>query len=266
MFVKQAANVLDLLEFFAQHKHAATLAEIAQHFGWPRSSTFNLIGTLTSRGFLFEPRSRGGYYPTPRWLRLSQELMAVDSIPESVLQTLREIADLTGETSAIAVPAGPNAVYLEVIESPKAVRYSAQVGKIIPLHATTTGRALLSQYSPRDRATLLAKSSFTAYTPSTLMSAQAVELEIERSLKRGWFESNAEFTPDLGGVAIPLPVHDRQFALLVGGPMFRIQPHYEEVAAVMRAAIEKRFPGLLPAKPAAATVRAARKSAPRRKT
>lgn len=248
MLVKQAANVLDLLEYFAQHKQTATLTEIAQHFGWPRSSTFNLIGTLTARGFLFEPRTRGGYYPTPRWLRLSQELTAVESIPESLQQILREIADLTGETSAIAVPTGAKAVYLEVIESPKAVRYSAQVGKTIPMHATTTGRALLSQYSPRDRAAFLDKVSFKAYTPTTLMSAEDVELEIERSLKRGWFESNAEFTSDLGGVAIPLSVNDRQFALLVAGPMFRIQPRYEEVAAAMRSAIQKRFPELLPAR------------------
>ncbi len=35
--VKQAANVLDLIEFFAQHKRPAALAEIAKHFDWPRS-------------------------------------------------------------------------------------------------------------------------------------------------------------------------------------------------------------------------------------
>jgi DNA-binding IclR family transcriptional regulator len=50
--VKQAANVLELLAFFAQHRRPASLAEIAKHFEWPRSSTFNLLGTLASRGFL----------------------------------------------------------------------------------------------------------------------------------------------------------------------------------------------------------------------
>ena len=68
MIVRQAANVLDIMEFFAQTKKPATLAEIADHFGWPRSSTFNLLATLSEKGYLYEPRPRAGFYPTPRWL------------------------------------------------------------------------------------------------------------------------------------------------------------------------------------------------------
>ena len=67
MIVRQAANVLEILEYFARTKRPATLAELASHFGWPRSSTFNLLTTLTEKGYLYEPRPRAGYYPTPRW-------------------------------------------------------------------------------------------------------------------------------------------------------------------------------------------------------
>jgi DNA-binding IclR family transcriptional regulator len=66
MIVRQAANVLDILEYFARTKKPATLAELADHFGWPRSSTFNLLTTLSEKGYLYEPRPRAGNYPTPR--------------------------------------------------------------------------------------------------------------------------------------------------------------------------------------------------------
>ena len=46
MLVKQAANVLELMEYFARRRRPATLAEIADDLGWPRSSTFNLVGTI----------------------------------------------------------------------------------------------------------------------------------------------------------------------------------------------------------------------------
>lgn len=59
MDVKQVVNALELIEFFATHRRPATLAEISKHFGWPRSSTFNLLGTLANRGYLYEPRARG---------------------------------------------------------------------------------------------------------------------------------------------------------------------------------------------------------------
>ncbi|HVK81017.1 MAG TPA: helix-turn-helix domain-containing protein, partial [Verrucomicrobiae bacterium] len=63
MLVRQAANVLDLLDYFARRLKPATLAEIADEVGWPRSSTFNLVTTLADKGFLYEPRAREGYYP-----------------------------------------------------------------------------------------------------------------------------------------------------------------------------------------------------------
>ena len=65
MIVRQAANVLELLEFFVRRKEPTTLSEIADSLGWPRSSTFNLIQTLVDRGHLYEPRPCSGYYPSP---------------------------------------------------------------------------------------------------------------------------------------------------------------------------------------------------------
>ena len=70
MIVKQAANVLDLLEFFARVRRPATLSEIAQEFGWPRSSTFNIVGTLVERGFLYTSPSRRAGCHRRRWLLL----------------------------------------------------------------------------------------------------------------------------------------------------------------------------------------------------
>src|SRR5436190_22050235 len=116
MLVKQAANVLDLMEFFARTKAPATLSEIAVEFGWPRSSTFNLVGTLTERGFLYEPVPRGGYYPTPRRLALAQSIAEAEPLPGNVHGFLGELMRATGETVSIAAPAGTFAVLLDVVE------------------------------------------------------------------------------------------------------------------------------------------------------
>ena len=206
MNVKQAANVLDLIEFFAEHGRPATLAEIAKHFGWPRSSTFNLLGTLAARGYLYEPRARGGYYPSPLWLATLDKVQRAEPIPEQLHALLRALAERTGETAVLAATAGNQALFVDSVESKSAVRYTANPGKLIPLHVTATGRALLSQLTPAERAGVLRRATFERYTPTTLMSVAAVEKEIQRSLQRGWFEGNAEFTADLGGVALPLNV------------------------------------------------------------
>ena len=61
MSVRQVENVLALLEFFAERQRPATLADVVEHTGWPRSSAFNLLSTLLDRGYLYEPRARAGY-------------------------------------------------------------------------------------------------------------------------------------------------------------------------------------------------------------
>lgn len=247
MNVKQVANVLDLIEYFAEQRQPATLAEIAKHFGWPRSSTFNLLGTLAGRGYLYEPRARGGYYPSPKWQALLQQIERAEPIPPQFRALLQALADRTGETAVLAGTSGMQAVFIDAIESANAIRYIASPGKLIPLHVTATGRALLSLLTPADRAGVLRRATFERYTPTTLMSVAAVEAEIERSVKRGWFESNAEFTADLGGVSMPLKLPHRHFALLVAGPMFRVQPRGSELAKIIGEEIDAHLADLLPA-------------------
>lgn len=239
MDVRQVANVLELIEFFADRGRAATLAEISRHFEWPRSSTFNLLGTLVSRGYLYEPRARDGYYPSPRWAQLIARIEREAPIPAQLHELLRALWQKTGETVVLAAISGRHALFIDTLESPQAVRYSAAIGKMVPLHVTATGRALLSLLTDAERQSMLCKATFERHTPSTLLSVAAIEEEIARSRRRGWFESAAEYTPDLGGVAIPLPLPDRQLAVLVGGPMFRLQPNYTAIAALMQEEIAR---------------------------
>jgi DNA-binding IclR family transcriptional regulator len=234
--VKQAANVLELIEFFAAHRRPATLADIARHFDWPRSSTFNLLGTLIARGYLYEPRARDGYYPTPLWAVLVGQIEEAQPIPPELHRMLEQLVRDTGETAVLAAVSGMQALFVDAVESPSAVRYAARPGKRIPLHVTATGRALLSQMPLDDRTAILRKAVFEPYTATTLMSPEAVEDAIARSSELGWFEGNAEFTPDLGGVALPLGLPHRQFAVLVAGPMFRVHGRAEALVEIVRRA------------------------------
>jgi DNA-binding IclR family transcriptional regulator len=237
MEVKPVSNLLALLEFFAQRQRPATLAEIAEHFAWPRSSTHNLLMTLLGKGYLYEPLARKGYYPSSLWQGVVGAIERAAPLPAAAQSLLDAVAQRTQETAVLAAISAAHALFLAVVESPHAVRYTAQIGKRVPLHATATGRALLAQMPAADRAALLRKADFARYTATTLMSVQAVEDEIARSLHRGWFEGAAEYSQDLGGLALPLQIQGRQLALLLAGPMSRMQGKQAQMAAILREEI-----------------------------
>lgn len=239
MIVRQAANVLELLEYFAGLGRPATLSEIADAFGWPRSSTFNLLTTLSERGYLYEPKPRAGYYPTPRWLEQAQAIAAAEPLPVWARTIVAELGEDLGETVAIGAASGTTAVFLEVRESPAPIRYFARVGHRLPIHASSTGRALLLQYTADERQALYRKIEFRPFGQNTPVSIEMVEAELRRSRERGYCVSFADFSPDLAGVAMPLPIGGRRLSLVVAGPMFRMEQRVPEVADAIRRAIDR---------------------------
>lgn len=241
MLVKQAANVLDLLEFFARERRAATLAELSSHFGWPRSSTYNLISTLVERGFLYEPKRRGGFYPTPRWLALAEEIATAEPLPEAIVRLIRDLARVTGETVWVAGPSGQHAVLLTVIESAEAVRYTAEPGRRVPIHATASGQALLSQMAPQHAAAILRKAVYKQYAGGAPMSAEEVKHSIRTSLASGWFRSAASYSRELGGVSVPLVVNERVLSLTVAGPLSRVEDQMQHIAIEVHKAVARHF-------------------------
>ncbi|MGO9934738.1 MAG: IclR family transcriptional regulator [Steroidobacteraceae bacterium] len=239
MIVRQASHVLDLLEYFLQVKEPLNLAEISSAMGWPRSSTFNLLTTLAQRGFLYERRPRGGYYPSPRWNWLLQGIAESEFLPEDLRRTVEEVAHATGETVLVTAPAGTNVIFLYVVESSAPIRFSAQVGHQMPIHSTASGRALLAQYSSRERASVLRRAKFDKNAPRPATNAEQVEAEIKRAATRGWHENIGGYIPDLCGVALPLGLLERRLSIVVGGPTNRMRSRIPQIAATLKRALKR---------------------------
>ncbi|MGF3022178.1 IclR family transcriptional regulator [Methylobacterium aquaticum] len=239
MQVKQAANVLELMEYFAERRRPATLAEISDGLGWPRSSTFNLVGTLVEKGYLYEPRPRAGYYPTPRWLTLAQAVAEAEPLPDVVGDLVADVAAATGETTAIGTLTGVHALFLAVAESRHQVRYHARVGDRVPIHASSAGRAILAQYPPAARQAVYRRIAFERFSDTTPMSVDTVEHELTEAGERGYHQSASEYIADLAGVALPLPLGDRRLSIVVAGPTSRCLTRRPETAALLKAALAR---------------------------
>ena len=241
MPVRQVENVLGLLEFFAERKRPATLADVVQHMGWPRSSAFNILSTLLECGYLYEPQARSGFYPSPRLLQMALVIAEGEPMPAPLARAMHRVAEETGETALVSASSGLHAVYLDVVESKAAVRYAAHPGRRVPLHATASGQALLSQLSPRDLGVLLRKITFERYDINTPTSIDDVMARIDEARKRGWFRTGSTYSPDVGAVAVPVVDGDRVFALAAAGPLIRVESKTDEHALLLYRLIDEEY-------------------------
>jgi DNA-binding IclR family transcriptional regulator len=237
MIVKQVENLLAILDLFAKVRRPRTLSQISEALGLPKSSTFNLLETLEARGFIYEMRAWGGYYPTRRLLALAQEIARNDPFADRLRPILEQLQEQTGETVLLGHRVDGEVVYLEVIECQHPVRYFAQVGDRRPVQVTSGGKAILSCYGAEERAEFFSKLMFERYRDATLPDAAAVEADIQDSMARGWFENLSEFTPDVLGVGMPVELHGERLAISVAGPNYRLLEKRAELAARIGEAI-----------------------------
>lgn len=188
------------------------------------------------RGYLYEPRPRGGYYPTPRWLSLAQSIADAEPLPEAVQAAVAEIAEQAGETTAVSAMTGVHAMFLHVIESRHSVRYHARVGDRVPLYASSAGRAILAQLSSAARQSLYRKMDFAPFSETTPTNADVIERELAAAQARGYHQSSSEYTPDLAGVSLSLAIGARPLSVVVAGPTSRCLARRAATAAIMQAA------------------------------
>jgi IclR family acetate operon transcriptional repressor len=239
MFVRQAANVIELLEFFAERGEPATLAEIADALEWPRSSTFNIVGTLVDKGYLYEPTARGGYFPSPRWHTVVQKINENDPLPGPLIELVDTIAERTGETTAIGSASGLFVIFLYVRESRQPIRYFTQVGTRVPIHASSAGRAILAQMKPKEREQIYRKLVFEKYSGSTPMGIDQIEAELGASAERGYHQSNSEYIADLAGVSFPIQHGSKRLSIVVAGPVSRCLERRPKTAQIIAKAIRE---------------------------
>ena len=240
--VRQAENVLDLLEVFARQKAPLTLSAISRALAMPKSSTFNLIDTLLARGVLYETHPRGGYYPTRRLFDLARDVMEGDSFLHLIHGELESLAASTGESVLVAArdPQNQNEiVYIDAVESTAPIRYFAKVGDKRPIYTTSSGKAILTSYSAEERLRILASLTYVRHQKSTIANAEEMAVVLETAVSRGWCEDHAEYTPDVMGIAVPVLYGQRRFGLALAGPIYRMQDRRTELAALLRSTAQR---------------------------
>jgi len=225
MRVKQIDKVIDLYEIFAKNRSPMTLSVIAKELAIPKSSAFNIIETLCARGYLYETRPRGGYYPTSQLADLSRSIAGEELLIQRLHAHLEALAEETGETTMLAAREHSEIVYLDVVECTSAVRYTARVGQRRLLHTTSSGKAILFSYPEDDRRIVLDGLA------QTLPPPEYTELvgELTESAARGWAEDRGQTMPDVTGFGVPVITGRWRLGLAVAGPAYRVDPKRKQL-------------------------------------
>ena len=239
MTVRTADRTLDIFESFARRQRPITVSDLARELSLPTSTCFALVRTLVDRGFLYYLRPRGAFYPTRRLGRVAEAIGHHDPIAQNVRPLLEALRDATGETVILGKLQGLGVVYLEIIESRQAVRYTMTVGSIRELHASSIGKAIVAAMADEPRTSLLAKLKYPKLTEHTIRSRAQYMKSLDEGRKRGYWTNVGESSPDVMGVALPVRIFGDLYGINIVGPQSRAERHLRSYVDALRATVRK---------------------------
>ena len=235
----RAANrVVDILELLAKSPDGLALRDVSAQLEAPKSSLLPLLRALTARGYLAQGRG-GDYRLGPASLELGVAAPAQRELIEIARPAAVELMRRTGEPVFIGTLSSDrrSIVYVDRVESDHVIRYAGGVGDRRPLHATSSGKALLAFLPEEEREEILRSLSLSRHTAQTVTSLGALRTSLDEIRRTGVCVTTDELVAGASGIAAP--VFDRFGRLAgtcaIGGPTERVRPRLKMLATEVKA-------------------------------
>lgn len=228
-------RALTLLETLSQEENGLGLVEAANRAQLHPSTTYRLLSTLVSHGFVTHDEETGRYRIGLKAFEVGSAFRLPSELRKLAPGLLRALMSLTGETANLAILERGEVTYIDQVESPGLLGMHAGIGRRVPAHCTGAGKAILSRLTEEEVDAIIAEHGLPAYTPHTITQRAALMEELAKVREQGYALDNEEI--EVGVRCVAAPVLDDKgrpvAALSVTGPVTRF--HDERLPTLANA-------------------------------
>ena len=230
------------MEEIARNRDGIGLAELSKRVGLHNSTTFHLVKTLVTLGYVRQLKDTKRYRMGRPMFALAAS--ALDEVEMSSLATpvLEDLSRAAGEAAQFSIRMGDAVVVLVRTSAPGAFQLTDRVGVVRPAHCTALGKMMLASLAPEQLERFIARAEFKAFTPNSIVTAGQLRREITEVRRTGMAIDDGEFDPELRCVAIAV----RDFsggvigAIGISGPVWRLSIEVlQKRARLVRAAADR---------------------------
>jgi IclR family acetate operon transcriptional repressor len=192
-----ALRAIRLLKLFTAEAPELQLAEISILSGLNKTTTHRLLQALRSEELLDRNPGSGAYRLGPGMMALGVQALSSNGLRLRARPLLKRLAEETGETATLEVPIDDTMLILDEVTSKHFVGASGNVGTRWPIHATSTGKALIA--FEQDGTNRLG-AELPSLTPRTITCFDDLEKELGDIRRRGFAETVEELEDGMSGV------------------------------------------------------------------
>lgn len=244
-----AHRALDILELLSEAPDGLALSVIGTRLALPKSATHRLLSGLCERGFVRQDAANQHYALTMKLAALGFRHLAATRIEEVCQPVLDRLAAMSGELARLAVVEHQGMTWIAKAQGAlSGLRYDADAGRDVILHATAVGKAWLASLPEEQALAIVARSGFEnnkALGPRAARTLGAMRQQLRETRKRGYGEALEEGEPGVAALAAPIRASAAAGAPVVAtvsiaGPLARMNAarRVELSSALLAAAVE----------------------------
>lgn len=231
-FSKVIGKALDIMAILRVSSQPLSLNELTLAVGLAKSSVFRMLHTLEVSGYL--ERDPVGRYSVSAGVRAWGREQFLADLIEAAQPIMRRLIAELGETVSLAMRFDNRIEVVSSIESPQLIRMGNTVGRILPPHASSLGKAITAYQTDGVRERLIRSYGLSRFTSHTIVDEIALKAEYERICNRN-YSIDAEESVLEGrcfGAPVFAPKQEVFAALSISVPKMRVRDKQVEARLV----------------------------------
>jgi DNA-binding IclR family transcriptional regulator len=244
-------NVIEVLRCFTVERPLQGVTEIATKVGMHKSSVSRILATLEQADIVERDDGSRKFRLGLGLISVAGPLLANLDVRRIALPQMQELSASTGETIALVVWSGHEAVTVEQVPSPRQIKHTNPLGTRYGTALSASVQVFLAEM-PHEQAVALVESGLPALPQAGAAAIAAYRQRLLTCAERGYAINYGETSPEEVGVAALIRDHrgEAVAAIVLAAPFYRVPesslPHIGEACTKTATQISARL-GATPA-------------------
>jgi len=222
--VQSIGHAFAILEEVARNRDGIGLADLSKKVGLHNSTTFHLVKTMVSLGYIRQLKDSKRYRIGRPLFALAASALDEMEMVSMAMPVLDDLSRATGESSHFATRMSDAVVVMARTPGPGAFQLTDRVGVVRPAYCTALGKVILAALRPDQLDRYLERVELKSLTTKTITNAQRLRRELQEIRRSGIAIDDGEFDTEMRCAA--MPVHDFSGqvvgAIGISGPVWRL--------------------------------------------
>ena len=183
--LKSVNKAIAALNCFNLKNVELTTSEISKMLGLHRVTVYRLLETLTKANFLEKNETTGKYSIGPTLYSLGILFLSTKDLIKEAKPVTKALNGMTGEVVNIGILRKGYETNILREESKHTLRFSYHVGSSWPAHATSVGKALISELSDEEIDEIYPEEKLEPLASKTIATKTELKRQLERIKETG---------------------------------------------------------------------------------